>query len=54
MTDKAKPVRFAKTAVDAPSLSRLSRFLADIAGEQPQCTDGQKEDDAAAKVTDVI
>jgi hypothetical protein len=35
MTGKAKPARFANTSVDAAELLRLSRFLAEVAGERP-------------------
>jgi hypothetical protein len=35
MTGKAKPARFANTSVDVAELLRLSRFLAEVAGERP-------------------
>ena len=34
MTGKAKPARFANTSVDVAELFRLSRFLAEVAGER--------------------
>jgi ParB-like chromosome segregation protein Spo0J len=40
MTGKAKPARFARTSVDVDKLLQLSRFLAEVAGQQPQCADG--------------
>jgi hypothetical protein len=55
MINKAKPERFVKTAVDVAELLRLSRFLAEIAREHPQCADGYPAAvHAAAEVTDVI
>jgi hypothetical protein len=35
MTGKAKPARFANPSVDVAELLRLSRFLAEVAGERP-------------------
>ena len=40
MTGKAKPARFVRTSVDVDKLLQLSRFLAEVAGQQPQFADG--------------
>jgi hypothetical protein len=49
MTGKAKPARFARTSVDVEKLLQLSRFLAEVAGQQPQCADGHP---AAVPITE--
>ena len=36
----AEPERFARTSVDVDKLLQLSRFLAEVAGQQPQRADG--------------
>ena len=38
--NRAEPERFARTSVDVDKLLQLSRFLAEVAGQQPQCADG--------------
>ena len=38
--NRAEPERFARTSVDVDELLQLSRFLAEVAGQQPQCADG--------------
>jgi hypothetical protein len=38
--NRAEPERFARTSVDVDKLLQLSRFLAEVAGQQPQRADG--------------
>ena len=38
--NRAEPERFAKTSVDVDKRLQLSRFLAEVAGQQPQFADG--------------
>jgi hypothetical protein len=37
--NRAEPERFARTSVDVDKLLQLSRFLAEVAGQQPQCAE---------------
>jgi hypothetical protein len=41
IVNRAEPERFARTSVDVDKLLQLSRFLAEVAGQQPQRADGQ-------------
>lgn len=47
--NRAEPERFARTSVDVDKLLQLSRFLAEVAGQQPQCADGHP---AAVPITE--
>jgi hypothetical protein len=47
--NRAEPERFARTRVDVDKLLQLSRFLAEVAGQQPQCADGHP---AAVPITE--
>ena len=47
--NRAEPERFARTSVDVDKLMQLSRFLAEVAGPQPQCADGHP---AAVPITE--
>jgi hypothetical protein len=47
--NRAEPARFARTSVDVDKLLQLSRFLAEVAGQQPQCADGHP---AAVPITE--
>jgi hypothetical protein len=40
IANRAEPERFARTSVDVDKLLQLSHFLAEVAGQQPQCADG--------------
>ena len=40
IVNRAEPERFARTSVDVDKLLQLSRFLAEVAGQQPQRADG--------------
>ena len=47
--NRAEPERFARTSVDVDKLMQVSRFLAEVAGQQPQCPDGHP---AAVPITE--
>ena len=49
IVNRAEPERFARTSVDVDKLLQLSRFLAEVAGQQPQCADGHP---AAVPITE--
>jgi hypothetical protein len=47
--NRAEPERFARTSVDVDKLLQLSRFLAEVARQQPQCAGGHP---AAVPITE--